>query len=87
MPFTMREIHWMVEGKMEVLNDMTYASIDATFRSMANQMAMTKACHSGKRANPDEFYKSPIRKKQKQTQPINKEGFAMLKRTFVKGAK
>lgn len=84
MPYTMREIFWMVEGKMEVSNESLNVVIDSMYSSIANLMALTKACHTGKRSSPDEFYKP--RRRQKEPEPgINKDGFAMMKALFTKG--
>jgi hypothetical protein len=85
MPFTMREIFWMVEGKMEVSNESLNVVIDSLYSSIANLMALTKACHTGKRSSPDDFYKSSRRKRSEPTPGINKDGFAMMKALFAKG--
>ena len=75
----------MVEGKMEVSNESLSVVIDSLYNSMANLMALTKACHTGKRSNPDEFYKSTRRKRPEPPPGINKDGFAMMKALFTKG--
>lgn len=76
----------MLEGRMEVSNESLSTLIDSLYSSMANLMALTKACHTGKRSSPDDFYKP--RRRRKEPEPgINKDGFAMMKSLFVRDKK
>jgi hypothetical protein len=74
----------MMEGKMKVHNETAALLVDAMYTAMANIMAITKACSTGKTVSPEEFYKSQSKAKHKTTEAVNHDGFAALKKVFVK---
>ena len=84
MPFSLRELDWMLDAKTELHNETVSAIMDSIFKSMANQMALTKAIHTGRRVNPEEFYRSPKRNQPTATEAINHDGFATMKALFTK---
>ena len=78
----------MVDGYAEQRNESLIAIIDAVFQSMSNQMAIAKAVGTGKAASPEEFYKPTIKKhRPPPVEGVNKEGFEMLKKNFVRNGK
>jgi hypothetical protein len=86
MQFSLRELVWMYEARMELENSLIELSLDGTFQSMANQMANAITIASGKRCDPAVFYKpaGTRRKDKSKAQGINQDGFAMMKSVFVK---
>jgi hypothetical protein len=82
MPFTLRELNWMLDAKTELHRQTLDCVMEGMFQAMANQMALLKALHTGRRVHPDEFYKS---QKRKTLNPhhIPEDGFAIMKALFV----
>lgn len=73
----------MLEAKTEMHNQTLECVMDGIFQAMANQMALTKAIHTGRRVSPDEFYRSPTRKSYRSTEAIHHDGFGVMKALFV----
>lgn len=63
MPFSLRELDWMLDAKTELHNETLTAIMDSIFKATAGQMALAKAIHTGRRVSPEEFYRSPKRTK------------------------
>ncbi len=83
MPFSLRELNWMLETKTDLNRKHLECLLDAIYQSMANQMAQAKAMHTGRRVSPDEFYRSPKRQLPQYHEAIHQEGFSMMKALFV----
>lgn len=73
----------MLEAKTEVYRETLNCLMDAIFQAMANQMALAKAMHTGRRVSPDEFYKRTKRNASNEVESINQEGFATMKALFT----
>jgi hypothetical protein len=74
----------MLDGKMEVHRETFACLLDGTFQSMANQMALAKAMHTGRRVSPDEFYRRPTSFGRATLPVVSHDGFATMKALFVK---
>jgi len=73
----------MLDGKMEVHRETLQCVMDGLFQSMANQMALAKAMHTGRRVRPDEFYTRPKSNAAQEIESINHEGFQTMRSLFT----
>jgi hypothetical protein len=83
MPLSLRELNWMLDARTEMYRQYLECLMDGLFQSMANQMALAKAMHTGRRVSPEEFYRSPKRQLPHCHEAIHREGFSMMKALFV----
>ncbi|MDZ4850130.1 MAG: hypothetical protein SGI77_12665, partial [Pirellulaceae bacterium] len=72
-----------LDAKTEVYRETLNCLMDGIFQAMANQMALAKAMHTGRRVSPDEFYKRTSRNVAKEVELINQHGFATMKALFT----
>ena len=83
MPFSLRELHWMLEASTDVSRAKVDSIVDCICSVSASQMAHAESMHTGKRVSPEKFYQSRAKRVEKQPE-INLDGFAMMKAAFVK---